>query len=252
MNMYHRVVFIVDDDPKLRRNLQRLLAAENYHVEVYACGESFLRRPPPDHPACLLIDVAMPGCSGLEVQAHLAKWLPPLPVVFLASQPSVPTAVEAMKNGAIDFIIKPAHGREVLAAVEQALAHSESAWTRMCQDEQTLARVRRLTARERAVFELVTEGLPNKQVAAHFGITEKTIKVHRSRVMHKLEVDSLAELVRLATRLADIAEPTCSPRKRGHREEAALTRLADSQEERPAQPYPALTAPAAFTIRPNF
>ncbi|HEX5514423.1 MAG TPA: response regulator [Gammaproteobacteria bacterium] len=206
--MHHRTVFVVEHDPKLRRSLQHLFAVESYRAEVYACGESFLRRRPPDHPACLLMDVAMPGCSGLEVQARLTKWLPPLPVIFMASQPSVPIAVQAMKNGAIDFIIKPARGREILAAVEQALVHSESAWTRLRQAEQLLARVGRLTVRERAVFELVAEGLPNKQAAAHLGITEKTVKVHRSRVMHKLEVGSLAELVRLATRLADITGPT--------------------------------------------
>lgn len=194
-------VFIVDDDPLLRRDLTRLLAAKGYGVESYPRGEPLLQRSPPDHPACVLLDVAVPGCFGLKVQSRLTHWQPPPPVVFTAANASVTLAVQAMKSGAVDFIVKPGHWREILSAVERALARSERDWIRARVDDQLRDRLQRLTGRELTVFALIADGLPNKHAAAHLGITEKTVKVHRSRVMRKLEVGSLAGLVRLAVRL---------------------------------------------------
>ncbi len=198
--MSRRIVFIIDSDLETRQGLQHLLQGADVEVETYDSGESFLRRHPPERPACLVSDISIPGCSGLEVQSRLRYWPAPLPIVFMTSHDTVPLVAEAMRRGAADFIVKPICGRTLLRAVERALTQSEQLWADKRFEDEIRARLNGLTRREREVFALVTEGMLNKQVAARLGTSEKTIEVHRSRVMHKLGAKSLAELVRLADR----------------------------------------------------
>lgn len=204
-------VFIVDGDARLRHDLQRMLESEGYQVKAYASGDPGLRLALPARAACALVDADSFGhVPDIDPQVHLGKLTQPLPVVVMAHEPSVSMVVQAMKRGAVDVIVKPPGRHAVLAAVEQAIATSASHWQRHCLEASHLARLRRLSKREHTVFTLVARGLPNKKIAAQLGIAEKTVKVHRSRVMHKLEVGSLADLVRLAARLDHLAEPFAS------------------------------------------
>lgn len=185
------VVFVVDDDDSLRRGLERLLRAEGYTVEAFESAQAYLQRPPHEGPGCLVLDLAMPGVDGLELQARLAREAQALPVVFLSGHADVPASVRAMKTGAVDFLTKPADADALLAAVRAALE-------RRAQQLGTNARLAGLSPRERDVMRLVVTGLRNKQIAAQLDITEKTVKVHRARVMEKTGATSLADLVRLA------------------------------------------------------
>ncbi|KPK04567.1 MAG: hypothetical protein AMJ64_13295 [Betaproteobacteria bacterium SG8_39] len=185
------VVFVIDDDASLRRALERLLRTEGYAVEGFASAQAYLARAPYDGPGCLLLDLAMPGIDGLELQQRLTRDAASLPIVFLSGHANVPESVNAMKMGAVDFLTKPADDADLLAAVRAALLQ---------RDTQLAARERlaTLSAREREVMHLVVEGLRNKEIAARLGITEKTVKVHRARAMEKTGATSLPELVRLA------------------------------------------------------
>lgn len=206
-------VLIVDDDEELRRALRHVLCGEGFEVETHRDGASLLRHPP-DGPACVLMDVGLPGCAGLELQQRLGRWQPPPAVVLMSAQGSVATVIEGMRHGAVDFLVKPLHTRLLLAAVEQALAQSARLWAEKRRVDELRARMERLTCRERQIFDLVTDGLLNKQVAAQLGITEKTVKVHRSRVMNKLHVDSLPALVRLADQVEFISTAQGMPLRR--------------------------------------
>jgi RNA polymerase sigma factor (sigma-70 family) len=217
------IVLIVDEDEELQRALRRVLRSAGFQVETHRDGASLLRHPP-NGPACVLMDVCLPGCSGLELQQRLGRWQPPPAVVLMSAESSVSTVIEGMRQGAVDFLIKPLHTRPLLAAVEQALARSARLWAEKHQFDELRARMERLTSRERQVFDLVTEGLMNKQVAAHLGITEKTVKVHRSRVMDKLHVDSLPALVRLADQVEAIDASQGIPLRRQRSEAWPSTR----------------------------
>lgn len=183
-------VFIIDDDDSLRRALERLLSAEGYAVEGFASAEAYLARDPHDGLGCLLLDVAMPGIDGLALQARLARDAEALPIVFLSGHADIPASVRAMKLGAVDFLTKPADDESLLAAIGAALGRHAARL-------QGQARLAALSTREREVMGFVVEGLRNKEIAARLGITEKTVKVHRARVMEKTGARSLAELVRL-------------------------------------------------------
>ncbi len=190
-------VFIVDDDPSVRRGLSRLIRLAGMNVEAFASAVEFLRREPFHGNGCIVLDIRMPGITGPELQDALAGKEHSLPVVFLTSHGSVPASVTAMKKGAIDFLQKPVDERDLLHAIEIALARDRESRSRHAQVRELRVRLDKLTSREREVLEFVIAGLLNKQIASEMGIAEKTVKIHRGRVMKKMQVASVAELVRM-------------------------------------------------------
>src|SRR5262245_23166567 len=189
-------VFIVDDDESVLRSLARLVRVNGHEVATFRSALDFLQAYRGDS-GCLVLDVKMPNLSGMELQKHLSKADLTIPIIFITGYGDVPTSVRAMKAGAVDFLIKPFTGHDFLKAVRQALQKDQQARMDRAEKTQIKSRLDTLTAREREVLLLVVSGLLNKQVAATLGTSEKTIKVHRSRVMKKMRVQSLAELVRL-------------------------------------------------------
>ena len=192
------IIYLVDDDPSFLRALSRRLQAADYQVETFGSAEEFLSHRRSEAAACAVLDLQMPGPSGLELQEALAQAEEPLPVVFLTAHGDISSSVRAMKRGAVDFLTKPVRGDELLEAVERAVArHAAEQQTRR-QKWEWGARYKSLTPREREVFALVVSGRPNKQIADVLGISERTVKAHRAQVMHKMGVQSAAELGRLA------------------------------------------------------
>jgi len=200
MNDSAPTVYLIDDDSSVLRGLGRLLDSAGMKFAAFDSSLEFLRCFDPAAPGCLVLDIAMPGLNGLELQQALAARRSELPIVFLTGQGDIATSVQAMKRGAADFLTKPVDDRALLAAIRDAFeknrAHRE-AREELAQIERRLAT---LTAREREVLERVVSGWPNKQIAAALGTVEKTIKVHRARVMQKMGAQTLADLVRLAGR----------------------------------------------------
>jgi RNA polymerase sigma factor (sigma-70 family) len=195
-------VFIVDDDDAVRRALTRLLCAAGHRVKAYASARSFLDGDvrAQHGPACLVLDVFLPGLSGLELQRALSEKHDTLPIIFVTGHGDIPMTVSAMKAGATDFLAKPVNDVALLKAIDAALARSEDALKDRIEMDSIQQRLQRLTPREREVLVLVVSGLLNKQVASELGTVEKTIKVHRARVMEKMEAGSFAELVRMSDR----------------------------------------------------
>jgi FixJ family two-component response regulator len=195
------IVFVVDDDPSVREGIQSLLMSVGLRVETFQTPEVFLNRPRPDHPGCVILDVRMPGLSGLDLQRELAKNGPSIPIIFITGHGDVRMAVQAMKAGAVEFLTKPFREQELLDTVREAIGRDRT--ERRLRAE--LSRMRRLfdslTQREREVMALVASGLLNKQIAAELGTSEITVKVHRAQAMKKMHADSLADLVRIAERL---------------------------------------------------
>jgi FixJ family two-component response regulator len=201
MSQQPPTVIVVDDDEGVCRALDRLLRSAGYQAQTFTSPTAFLTRLPRDGPGCLVLDVSMPGLNGLQLQEHLAEFGRAWPILFVTGHGDIPTSVRAMKAGAVDFLTKPVDDGALLSAIAQALALDGAARAERSARHELEARVARLTPREYEVFCLVVTGLLNKQIAARLGTTEKTIKVHRGRVMEKLEVQSLAELVQLADTL---------------------------------------------------
>jgi FixJ family two-component response regulator len=204
------IVYLVDDDPAFLRAVSRLLHSAEYRVEIFGSAEEFLTCPRSDAPGCAVLDLQMPGCSGLELQEALARAEEPLPVIFLTGHGDVSSSVFAMKRGAVDFLTKPFRGDELLDAVQRALSRDAAAREARRQKRKWGDRYKRLSQRERAVFALVVRGLPNKQIADALGITERTVKAHRGQVMQKMGVQSGAELGRAVEWLGESFE-TVSP-----------------------------------------
>ena len=191
-------VFVVDDDPSVRKSLTRLIESAGYTVEAFASARDFLKAATAGGPCCLVLDVRMPGMTGLDLQRTLAQAVHRIPIVFVTGQGDIPMTVTAMKAGAVDFLTKPFAARDLLDAVQRAVEKDTRNLGTEARSRSLHARVKTLTPRERQVFALVVTGMLNKQIAAQLGVVEKTVKVHRARVMDKMGAGSLAELVRLA------------------------------------------------------
>jgi FixJ family two-component response regulator len=195
------IVIIVDDDASFRRSTERLVCAAGFTVLSFASADNFLSSTLPDAAVCLVLDVRMPGLSGLDLQLELRRVGIKIPIVFMTGHGDIPMSVQAMRAGAVEFLTKPFHGRDLLNAIVQAIERARL--TRLEETKLTGLRTRydSLTRREREVMRHVVSGSPNKQIAGELGTTEKTIKFHRGHVMHKMLVGSLPELVRASLTL---------------------------------------------------
>ena len=193
-------VFVVDDEVSVRESLELLMGAEGWRVETFACAADFMSRPRAPVPCCLLLDVRLPGLSGLELQRQLADRTD-IPIIFITGYGDVPTTVRAMKAGAFDFLTKPLKNDVLLAAIHHALERSRAALLHEAEMQALRTRYASLTPRERDVMALVVSGLLNKQVGGELGISEITVKAHRGQVMRKMKADSLPALVTMAARL---------------------------------------------------
>lgn len=188
-------VFIVDDDPSIRRVLRELFTQERMPAELFTSAREFLEAIDPRRPGCLLLDVRMPEISGLELQEQLAARGVNLPIVFMTAYADVPMTVRAMKRGAVDFVEKPFNDQLLLEAVQRALARDAEMRHAHTERRALEQRLKELTPRERQVFERVVQGRTNPEIAREWGISEKTVKIHRGRVMEKMQAKSLPELV---------------------------------------------------------
>jgi FixJ family two-component response regulator len=195
------VVIIVDDDASFRGFLVRLIGTVGLKTIQFASAEEFLAAAPPDCPACLVLDVQMPGLSGLDLQRQLADGRRALPIVFMTGHGDIPMTVEAMKAGAVGFLPKPFRNQDLIDAVKEGLNRDREARTKLAEENDLRKRYESLTAREREVFALVTAGSLNKQIANQLGTSERTIKAHRAQVVIKMQADSVADLVRMADKL---------------------------------------------------
>jgi RNA polymerase sigma factor (sigma-70 family) len=195
------IVFVVDDDPSVRRAIQRLVESVGLHVELFGSATEFMNSSHPDVASCLVLDIRLPGISGLDFQRELLKTKQEIPTIFITAHGDIQMTVRAMKAGAVEFLTKPFRDQDLLDAIQVALERDRSRRQREVEINRLRERFESLTPREREVFPLVVSGLPNKQVASEIGATEATVKVHRSQLMRKMGADSLPELVRMAQKI---------------------------------------------------
>jgi FixJ family two-component response regulator len=195
------LVFVVDDDASLRASLQDLLESVGLRVAACASAQEFLRCPHPEGPSCLVLDVRLPGLSGLELQQRLASGDLALPIIFITGHGDIPMSVQAMKAGAVDFLSKPFRDQDLLDAVHQALARDRDARAQQAEKAALRRRFDALTPRQRDVMALMVVGLLTKQIAGELGTSEATVKTHRKQVMAKMHAESLADLIRIADQL---------------------------------------------------
>ena len=195
------IVFIVDDDASVRRSIQDLLWSVGLRSEAFATPQAFLESKRTDCPGCLVLDVRLPGMSGLDCQRALAEAGVNIPIIFITGHGDVPMTVQAMKSGAVEFLTKPFRPQELLDAVQQALDRDRKFREKRRETAEVRGRYETLTPRERDVMELVVSGLLNKQIAAEIGTVEHTVKIHRGHVMEKMKADSLPALIRMADTL---------------------------------------------------
>jgi len=195
------IVFVVDDDPSMREALADLIASVGLSVEAFKSAPEFLERRRPDAPACLVLDVRLPGLSGLDLQRELLRTEAPIPIIFITGHGDIPMSVRAMKEGAVEFLPKPFRDQDLLDAIQHGIEID-----RVARQERTVvAALRRgyesLTKREREVMKLLVTGLLNKQIAAQLGSSEVTVKMHRGQVMHKMKAESVVQLARMAEKI---------------------------------------------------
>jgi FixJ family two-component response regulator len=196
------IVYVVDDDSSIRQALSSLLRSAGLKVETFGTAHEFLHAPRADAPSCLVLDVRLPDLNGLDLPDELRDLEVPLPVIYITGHGTIPMTVRAMKSGALEFLTKPFRDEDLLDAIHVALGRDQLAREERAEMVQARRRVERLTPREREVLDLVVAGKMNKQIAAELGTAEQTVKQHRGRVMRKLEVESVADLVRLVERAA--------------------------------------------------
>jgi FixJ family two-component response regulator len=202
------IVFIVDDDVSVRESLECMVRQAGWNPETYSTAQEFLDRAKESVPSCLVLDISLPGLSGLDLQKQIVDERSSMPIIFITGYGDVPTTVRAMKAGAIEFLTKPFHDEALLSAIEQALERSRVALNRDVEMRALQKAYLSLTRRERQVMSLVVSGMLNKQIGGELGISEVTVKAHRGRVMEKMKAGSLAELVKIATRLRIGSSPT--------------------------------------------
>lgn len=190
-------VFIVDDDPAIRFAMQALMESVSLAHEIFESGDAFLEQADQQRPGCLVLDIRMPGLSGLELQDELIEQGNTLPVIFITGHGDVPMAVEAMQKGAVDFIQKPFRDQDLLDRISEAIKTDQERREEQQRRDIVSARVTRLTKREHEVFDLVVTGKPNKIIAYELGVSQRTVEIHRARVMGKMEARSLADLVKM-------------------------------------------------------
>ena len=199
------IVYVVDDDSSMRQALTGLLHSAGLRVETFGSAHEFLRAPRGETPGCVVLDVSLPDASGLDVSDQLRDLNVALPIIFITGHGTIPMSVRAMKSGALEFLTKPFSDEDLLGAIKVALERDRFVRAERLEQSEARRRVERLTPREREVLDLVVAGKMNKQIAATLGAAEQTVKQHRGRVMRKLEVDSVAELVRIVERAASQA-----------------------------------------------
>ncbi|MDP2577301.1 MAG: response regulator [Gemmatimonadota bacterium] len=207
MSESEATIFVVDDDPGVRQSLEMLIRAIGQSVETYASAGEFLDAYTSERPGCLVLDLRMPGMSGLELQEELGSRGSNLPVIFITAHGDVPTAVDAVKGGAIDFIQKPFRDQDLIEKIELALEQNERALEETAERGDVQARVASLTSRERQVMDIVVDGKTNKAMATELRLSERTVEIHRARVMSKMGAESLADLVKMALRARGDGSP---------------------------------------------
>ena len=190
-------VFIVDDDPSIRFAMQALMDSVNLPHEIFASGDEFLEKVTDQRPGCLVLDIRMPGLGGLELQEELLGRGNTVPIIFITGHGDVPMAVEAMQKGAVDFIQKPFRDQDLLDRIREALTTDKERREEQQKHAEVAERLARLTNREREVFDLVVTGKPNKVIAYELGVSQRTVEIHRARVMEKMQARSLADLVKM-------------------------------------------------------